>query len=194
MSEEQPEHQRAAMKVFDEMVSQNMSLRDCIVAVYVAGLAKSTGTKRKRESKPKGTPAPTAAAWEAYSTGYERRYGVKPVRNAAVSGQLAQFVARIPAEEAPMVAAFYLTHKGGLYVSAKHPVNLLLRDAEKLRTDWATNQRQDPARDQGNTETAFQRQRRERMAEMTGGLASKRNPATNTEAFDDLPDTTRIVG
>ena len=37
-----------------------------------------------------------------------------------------------------MVAAFFVGHQNGLYVSAMHPVNLMLRDAEKLRTEWAT--------------------------------------------------------
>jgi hypothetical protein len=39
------------------------------------------------------------------------------------------------------VAAFYLTHNGQRYVAAMHPVGLLLMDAEKIRTEWATGQR-----------------------------------------------------
>jgi len=37
-----------------------------------------------------------------------------------------------------VVAAFYLTHNKSFYVQARHPVTLLLRDAEGLRTEWAT--------------------------------------------------------
>jgi len=74
----------------------------------------------------------------AYSEAYEARYGAKPVRNASVNGQLAGFVGKIGGDEAPAVARFYVGHQNGLYVSAMHPVNLLLRDAEKLRTEWAT--------------------------------------------------------
>lgn len=86
------------------------------------------------------TPAakPTAEVWTAYSGAYAERYGAMPVRNRTVNGLLANFVQRIPAEEAPAVARFYVGHRNGLYVSAMHPVNLLLRDAEKLRTEWAT--------------------------------------------------------
>jgi hypothetical protein len=87
------------------------------------------------------TPPATAsrAVWDAYSEAYQGRYGVTPVRNASVNGQLAMFVGRLPHEEAPGVAAFYVRHQNGLYVAAMHPTNLMLRDAEKLRTEWATN-------------------------------------------------------
>jgi hypothetical protein len=81
---------------------------------------------------------PTAAAWEAYSGSYAARYKALPVRNAAVNGQLAQVVKRLGAEEAPLVAGWYVTHNGARYVAAGHSVVLLLADAEKLRTEWAT--------------------------------------------------------
>lgn len=81
------------------------------------------------------------ATWEAYSAAYERRYGVKPVRNARVNSQLGRFVSLVPLGEAPFIAAFFVEHNGALYVKAAHPVGLLLADAEKLRTEWATNRR-----------------------------------------------------
>ena len=88
----------------------------------------------------RSTAAPVSSeTWDAYAQAYELRYGVEPIRNARVNGQLAQFVGRIPAEEAPAVASYYVRHQNGLYVSAMHPTNLMLRDAEKLRTEWATN-------------------------------------------------------
>lgn len=76
--------------------------------------------------------------WLAYSGAYLDRYGVEPVRNAAVNGHLSQFIRRVPKDEAPLIAAWFLRSRNGLYVAAKHPTNLLLRDAEKLRTEWAT--------------------------------------------------------
>lgn len=81
---------------------------------------------------------PTNEAWAAYSTAYENRYQCTPVRNAKVNGQLAQLVQRLGADEAPGVARFYVGHQRGDYVKAMHPVDLLLRDAESLRTAWAT--------------------------------------------------------
>lgn len=90
---------------------------------------------RKRASKPAVDSAPT---WEAYANAYQDRYSVKPVRNASVNAQIATFIAKLGVEEAPAVARFFVGHQNGLYVSAMHPANLLVRDAEKLRTEWAT--------------------------------------------------------
>lgn len=81
--------------------------------------------------------APTAAVWAAYSEAYDARYGQQPVRNASVNGILAQLVARLGAE-APDVARFYVGHNKSFYVSCNHAVNALLKDAEGLRTQWAT--------------------------------------------------------
>lgn len=77
--------------------------------------------------------------WGRYSEAYAVRYGEPPVRNAKVSGQVKQFCQRVPAIEAPAIAAFFVGHNAGFYVSKGHAVGLLLADAEKLRTEWATN-------------------------------------------------------
>jgi len=86
------------------------------------------------ETKPSG-------AWVSYSIAYEKRYGTKPVRNATINSQLSGFVKRIGIEEAPMVAEFYLTHNDAFYLKSMHPVGLLLKDAEKLRTEWVTGKK-----------------------------------------------------
>lgn len=88
-----------------------------------------------RPAKPK---ADSSDAWEAYAEAYERRYGAPPVRNATVNGQLANFVKRVGIEEAPDIARFYVGLSTAWYVTKGHPVGLLLSDAEKLRTEWAT--------------------------------------------------------
>lgn len=83
-------------------------------------------------------PAKSTATWDAYADAYRGRYGVEPVRNQTTNAHLARLVDRLGAEEAPLVAAFYLTHNKPFYVTARHPTNLLLQDAEGLRTQWAT--------------------------------------------------------
>ena len=121
----------------------------------------------------------TAATWQAYSDAYRGRYGVDPVRNRAVNGQLANFIDRIPADEAPAVAAFYVDHPNALYCNAQHPVNLMLRDAESLRTQWTTG-RKVLARN-GNThsvEPEWRREQRERTEAFAGPAAAKRRQTT----------------
>ena len=115
-------------------------------------------SKPKVKNLPTGASlpaAPTAETWAAYCESYENAYGAKPVRNAQVNGQLAQLVARLGAAEAPEVARWFLRHRNGLYVSAMHPTNLLLRDCEKLRTEWATGRQvtRTQAQQQDRTQT-----------------------------------------
>lgn len=98
--------------------------------------SKSPARKVAARPVPRREEAPTSSTWASYSTAYRERWGVEPTRNARVNGQLAHFVSRVPAEEAPEIAAFYVRHNRGLYVAAKHAVDLMLRDAEGLRTEW----------------------------------------------------------
>jgi hypothetical protein len=78
------------------------------------------------------------ATWKSYSDAYFNRYGVEPVRNAAVNTSIKSFVQKLPHNEAPYVAAFFVSHNDKFYVQKTHPVFLLLKDAEGLRTQWAT--------------------------------------------------------
>ena len=105
-------------------------------------------------------------AWEGYCTAYRRRYGVDPVRNAKINGQLANFVRRVPAAEAPLIAAFYVESNTADYVRAGHSIDRLLFNAEKLRTEWATGRR--------ITETAArQGDRTENMGQIARDLIAK---------------------
>lgn len=89
-------------------------------------------------AKPLKTEAKSNQVWEAYATAYQDRYGVLPVRNAKVNSQLCQVVDRL-GTEAPAVAGFYLHHNSEWYIKQAHAAQYLLNDAEKLRTEWATN-------------------------------------------------------
>ena len=81
---------------------------------------------------------PSHETWQAYSDAYELRYKAKPVRNATVNAQLSAFIKRIGFDESPLVAEFFVHHNNQFYVQKMHTVGLLLADAEKLRTEWAT--------------------------------------------------------
>lgn len=96
--------------------------------------ARSGKVAQKRAPKPAGG----SEVWDSYRKAYADRYGAEPVRNAKVNAQLSQLVSRLGADEAPGVARSYVANRNALYVNAKHCTDLLLRDAEKLRTEWAT--------------------------------------------------------
>lgn len=91
-----------------------------------------------KADKPK---APSSETWDEYASAYVDRYHEPPVRNAKVNGQLAQLVSRLGAVEAPFVARFYVGHNAQFYVRQMHSVDLLLKDAEKLRTEWITGRK-----------------------------------------------------
>lgn len=116
-------------------------LKEYAEAMALQTVAIESGLKgaAKRWKKPIDKPLVNGAAtWDAYQSAYRARYHVEPVRNQQVNSHLKQLVARLGSEDAPRVAAFYLTHNKPFYVSARHSTNLLLRDAEGLRTEWAT--------------------------------------------------------
>lgn len=127
--------QQLAVPETEAETSQKQRQRAEAEADSLAGAA-SQAPPPKRAVKT--TPAPTSATWDAYALAYQRRYGVEPLRNGKVNGQLAQFLGRVPVDEAPLIAAFYVGHKNRFYVEKGHAVDYLLRDAEKLRTEWAT--------------------------------------------------------
>lgn len=76
------------------------------------------------------------AVWNAYRMAYLRRYQVEPVRNAKANANVADFVKRVGAEDAPAIIGFYVTHNDGFYVRSMHSFGHALRDAEALRTQW----------------------------------------------------------
>ncbi len=102
---------------------------------------KRVGQKAENEQE---LQAACKTTWAAYADAYAIRYAVDPIRNAKISSLIKQFVQRIGYDDSPHVAAFYVRHNGNFYVQKVHPVELLLKDAEGLRTQWAS----------GNTMTA----------------------------------------
>lgn len=81
------------------------------------------------------------ATWSAYSLAYEQRYGVKPVRNAAVNANVKSLVKRLGHDEAPLVAAWYVGNVNEAFVvKNSHGVGVLVNQAESYRTQWARGQ------------------------------------------------------
>jgi len=87
---------------------------------------------------PKNPKARTFKPWANYAITYRRRYGVYPIWNAKVAGQLSQLVDRVGASMAPAVAAYYLSTNSQFYVTKGHSVDALLRDCETLAMQMQT--------------------------------------------------------
>lgn len=127
---------------------------------------------KKREEKKIPTlgssqrQAKSASTWNLYSVAYKLRYGVMPVRNHKTNSLLCQLVDRL-GEEAPEVAAFYLSHNGPLYVRSRHPPDLLIRDAEGLRTQWATGTKATTKEAQSAEQADNAREQLKRVAKLT---------------------------
>lgn len=123
-----------------------------------ASLSPAPAKKRRKPPSLNGTanghePPPGSLVWNAYATAYETRYKTAPVRNAKTNSLCATAVQRLGATEAPEVVAFYVKHPLAFYFQRGHALDLFVRDAEKLRTEWATDRRitQTEARQQDGT-------------------------------------------
>lgn len=102
--------------------------------------------KKKKEEILSATASPcgtgvSVETWAAYAGAYRDRYGVDPVRNRTVNSHLVQVVERLGRADAPSVARFYVSLNSPVYVLSRHATNLLVRDCEGIRTQWATGVR-----------------------------------------------------
>lgn len=95
--------------------------------------------KARKSSAPEDAAAKEnrSKVWASYAAAYATRYGTYPVRNAKVSKQVVDLVARI-GSEAEEIAGWFVSHPNNFYANNLHEFGLLLRDAEKLRTQWVT--------------------------------------------------------
>ena len=105
--------------------------------------------------------------WEAYSKAYEFRYKSAPLRNHKQNSLIKQFVKRVGVEDAPHVIAFYLQHKMRLYIASGHALDLAVRDAEKIYTEWRNGR-------QVTETSARQQDRMQTTAGMVNEIISER--------------------
>lgn len=85
----------------------------------------------KRKAAKKRDPAPSAAAWDAYSSAYTKRYSVAPLRTAKVNASLKTIVDSVGAEHAPALVTHYVT-LAGYYADRQHDIGVLVGDLQKV--------------------------------------------------------------
>lgn len=113
----------------------NEEVKEEVNIPAVAKKTAPTALKKTPEAKPK---SPAVETWLAYGEAYKARYHVYPIRNQTTNSQMLNFVKRIGAKEAPMVASYYVESNDSWFVRKAHAVGDLLANAEKLRMEWAT--------------------------------------------------------
>ena len=114
--------------------------------------------EKQKSAKPKTKSAApnqaNAVTWQAYRAAYLQAYGVEPLRNAKVNGQIASFVKLVGELKAPHIAAFYVAHPNHWYRTKGHDFGTLLANAQALATDWQRNTRTTSAEARQGEKTA----------------------------------------
>lgn len=110
------------------------------------------GPKPKRspsKNRPKGRGSETR---EAYATAFRAMYGVEPVIAAKENSQFARVFDAVGSEEAPKLAAFFVSDRNqtAYHAQRMHPPELLVRDLSALRAQMLTGK---PARINGKHAT-----------------------------------------
>jgi hypothetical protein len=132
---------RCSKKVEAEIEAKSNALTLTLTPALTLALTQEENTNTRipfaapKVQRTKKEPSQGPLVWDAYSSAYEMRYGTNPVRNAKANANCSQLVARLGID-APSVAAFFLTHNDSWYVKHLHPLGFLIRDAEKLHTEW----------------------------------------------------------
>lgn len=136
-----------------------------------AGATPVAVPKRKLAKKTKKAESKSGPTFVAYSEAYEQRYGTKPIRNAKSNAMCKQLVDRLGASESPEVARWYLQSNNSFYVARGHSLGVLVGDAEKIRTEWATGRQTTQASAREGDRLQTQKTVWEKLAEQqeTGG-------------------------
>jgi hypothetical protein len=92
--------------------------------------------EKKGDEKGKGLPTPVTEAWQAYSEAFRGKFGVDPIRNARVMGQMKHFIDRVGQADAPNILRFYLQQHDRWTVQNGHTVAVALQQAEKLAAGY----------------------------------------------------------
>lgn len=79
--------------------------------------------------------------WESYYNAYRLRYGIDPIRNAAVNSQVSKLREKVGFDTAVALVKFYLTHNKSFYLQNTHTFGHCLSDAETLRTQFLRDQK-----------------------------------------------------
>lgn len=92
--------------------------------------------KREQTKEPK-----SSSVWLAYASEYEKRYGVKPIRNAKVNSLLCKIVDYVGKEEAIGVVKYYISLNDKWFLKKHHDIETLITNLQGVRTQMLTGDR-----------------------------------------------------
>lgn len=76
-----------------------------------------------------------AQVWDAYEAAFTKRYLHAPIRNARTNTMCHRLVADCGIDLALAVVAYYLTRSDSFYVNAAHPIEICVKQQQKLITE-----------------------------------------------------------
>ena len=102
----------------------------------------SGGSEKPAAGTGESDKTPGAQVFEAYEVAYKRRWRVAKVpRNREINSQCKALAEKLGKDDAVAVARWYVESNEPWYVQHKHPFGLLVRDAQKLWTEWSRQER-----------------------------------------------------
>ena len=148
----------------EEEPSNNHQLEPSIIADGVAPTPQPVTpvpAKPEKPTKPEADPRSNpdnVACWNAYAHAYRDKYGIPPVSNRQVRGQIATIVRMVGKKTAPALAAYYVSHNDSYFVRERHPIGLLLKNYQRVLTDMQRGEQmtQIKARQTEQTQSNFE--------------------------------------
>ena len=91
---------------------------------------------KKPENGALAAPTVGRLVWDSYCKAMKERYDADPPLSRTSASLCKKFAEKMPAEDAPKVAEFYVHWNQKLYVESGHCLELLCRDAQKIHMGW----------------------------------------------------------
>jgi cell division septum initiation protein DivIVA len=123
------EAMKAEIASLKNQLAQAESAAQTVYPVAVVEAPKATKTKTEKQQV-------SADTWLAYANAYFNRYGVEPIRNAKVNGQISKFVDLVGLSMAPVLARYYINLNTPYYLQKSHDFGLALADAQAINTQY----------------------------------------------------------
>lgn len=130
---------QAYLKKYGPMLGKNRVAAKVALVAAAPPPARAKAVRSRKLAVPSEHLEATRAAWDAYAQAYARVTGHAPLRNAKQNAHIKQFCQRVPHEDAPGLIRFYVGHRHQVYRERIWPLDMLVKDAESLYTQYKTN-------------------------------------------------------